>query len=108
MDRARDRQIALLSAAKQREYFGTRRTAIIWGWIHLWTFPLFSWTTFNAIFSAGAYLTGTDISGTAGKGIVGVWFGSAIPLIILAIIAGKQRKKFAKQAAAIRTVSDSK
>ena len=108
MDSARDRQIALLSAAKQREYFGTRRTAIIWGWIHLWTFPLFSWTTLTVLANGFAYFTGADFSGTAGKGIVALFFGSSLPLIILAIIAGKQRKKFAKLAAAIRTVSDSK
>ncbi len=103
MDRFKERQVEKLPADKKREYFYNRRRAITWGWIHLWTFPLFSWTTFNAIFIAGAYLAGVDISGTAGKGIVGVWFGSAIPLIILAIIAGKQCKKFAWRAAAIRT-----
>ena len=103
MRKSRKAQIAQLPEEKQAEYFQNRRRAITWGWLHLWTFPLFSWTTFNAIFSAGAYLTGTDISGTAGKGIVGVLFGSTIPLIILAIIAGKQRKKYAWQAAAIRT-----
>ncbi len=107
MDRFQERQVEKLPDDKKREYFHYRKRAITWGWIHLWTFPLFSWTTFNAIFSAGAYLTGTDISGTAGKGIVGVLFGSTIPLIILAIIAGKQRKKFAKLAAAIRIGSDS-
>lgn len=103
MDRFQERQVEKLPADKKREYFHNRRRAIAWGWIHLWTFPLFSWTTFSAIFSAGAYLAGADISGTAGKGIVGVWLGSTIPLIILAIVAGKQRKKFAKLAAAIRT-----
>ena len=96
MRKSRKAQIAQLPPEKQAEYFHNRRRAITWGWIHLWTFPAFSWSTLTALI----YLTGNQDNKSVGLTVI---FGSFIPLIVLAIVAGKQRKKFAKLAAAIRT-----
>ena len=96
MDRFQERQVEKLPADKKREYFHNRRRAIAWGWIHLWTFPAFSWSTLTALM----YLTGNQDNNSLGLTVI---FGSFIPLIVLAIIAGKQRKKHERLAAAIRT-----
>ena len=96
MRKSRKAQVAELPQEKQAEYYRNRRRAITWGWIHLWTFPAFSWSTLTALI----YLTGNQDNKSLGLTVI---FGSFIPLIVLAIVAGKQRKKFAKLAAAIRT-----
>lgn len=96
MRRSRRLQLEQLPEEQKAEYFHNRRRAITWGWIHLWTFPAFSWSTLTALI----YLTGNQ--NNKGASLM-VLFGSLIPLIVLAIIAGKQRKKYAWQAAAIRT-----
>lgn len=100
MRKSRKAQIAQLPPEKQAEYFHNRRRAITWGWLHLWTFPLFSWSTLTALI----YLTGNQDEKSVGLTVI---FGSFIPLIVLAIIAAKQRKKHEKLAAAIRTGIDS-
>lgn len=96
MRKSRKAQIAQLPPEKQAEYFHNRRRAITWGWIHLWTFPAFSWSTLTALI----YLTGNQDNKRVS---LVVFFWSFIPLIVLAIIAGKQRKKHERLAAAIRT-----
>lgn len=59
MRKSRKAQIAQLPPEKQAEYLRYRRKAILFGFAHLWTFPLFSWPTLYTLFfplNANAYM----------------------------------------------------
>lgn len=45
MRKSRRLQVEKLPADQRLEYFRYRRKAILFGFAHLWTFPLFSWPT---------------------------------------------------------------
>jgi hypothetical protein len=59
MRKSRRLQVEKLPADLRLEYFRYRRKAILFGFAHLWTFPLFSWPTlYTLVFplNANAYM----------------------------------------------------
>ena len=91
-------QVENLPADQRLEYFRYRRKAILFGFAHLWTFPLFSWPTLYTLLfplNANAYMaekiTAMQVA------VIG-----AIPLFIAMASFNSARKTNARKAEEIR------
>ena len=92
-------QIAKLSPEEQAEYRRYRKTAIILGFAHLLTFPLFSWPIIYFIL-----LWATD--GNQKTAVLGSIVPAAPFLIITAVILGIMRRRFQRKALVMRIGTD--
>ena len=98
MRKSRRLQVENLPADQRLEYFRYRRKAILFGFAHLWTFPLFSWPTLYTLLfplNANAYMaekiTAMQVA------VIG-----AIPLFIAMASFNSARKTNARKAEEIR------
>ena len=98
MRKSRRLQVEKLPADQRLEYFRYRRKAILFGFAHLWTFPLFSWPTLYTLLfplNANAYMAEKITA-------MQVAAMGAIPLFIAMASFNSARKTNARKAEEIR------
>lgn len=98
MRKSRRLQVEKLPSDLRLEYFRYRRKAILFGFAHLWTFPLFSWPTlYTLVFPLNANSDMPEKVTAMQVAAMG-----AIPLFIAMASFNSARKTNARKAEEIR------